>query len=188
MTQLLNLRPKFLKFIILTETIVIFFLVSTVMAIQNVSIVKDAEFFANVYQHDWSMSLAIAFYCFNFFGFTSIFYLIIWYEHYGSDHPRTLLNLLVNSICWNGILNNLLNIPLDIFLDLFGPLNANFCLFHYILKNSILVHLMLLLIFIIVVKYISIYVWKNPTEIISNFWNLFLNISSLVFSFCIHVV
>ena len=135
-------------------------LLAMIMVLLNVSIDQEANFFENVYQHDWYMGLAIAFSCVNLLGFTPIFYLIIWYEHFGSDHPRTLLNLLVNSICWNGILNNLLNIPLEIFLDLFGPLSANFCLFHFILKNSILLHLILLLIFIIVVKYISIYVLK----------------------------
>ena len=30
-------------------------------------------------------------------------YGIIWYEHYGSDHKRILLNRIVSSICWSGI-------------------------------------------------------------------------------------
>ena len=158
------------------------------MVLLNVSIDQEANFFENVYQHDWYMGLAIAFSCVNLFGFTPVFYLIIWYEHFGSDHPRTLINLLVNSICWNGILNNLLNIPVDIFLNLFGPMTPNFCLFHYVLKNTILFHLMFLLIFIIIVKYLSIYVLKNPTEIMSYFWNFFLNMSSLGFSFCTQIV
>ena len=68
-----------------------------IMVLLNVSIDQEANFFENVYQHDWYMGLAIAFSCVNLLGFTPIFYLIIWYEHFGSDHPRTLLNLLVNS-------------------------------------------------------------------------------------------
>jgi hypothetical protein len=28
-------------------------------------------------------------------------YFIIWYERYGSDHKRTLLNKLVSSLCWS---------------------------------------------------------------------------------------
>ena len=163
-------------------------LLTKIMIFQNVSIDNEAYFFVNVYQHDWYMGLAIAFSCINFLGFTPLFYLIIWYERYGSDHPRTLLNLLVNSICWNGILNNLFIIPIDVFLDLFGPMNVNFCLYQFVLKNTILCHLMLLLIFIIVVKYLSIYVLKNPTEIMNNFWNFFINIASLSFSFCSQIV
>ena len=101
----------------------------SIMALQNVSILEEAEFFNNFYQHDWCMGLAIAFACINFVGFTPLFCLIIWYEHYGSDHTRTLLNLLVNSICWNGIFNNLIDIPINNAFELFGPMTANFCLF-----------------------------------------------------------
>ena len=78
-----------------------------------------------------------------------------------------------------GILYNILNIPLDIFLDFLGPLGDNFCLIHCSLKNTIVVHQMCLLNYIILVKYLLIFVSKNPTEIMSNFWNFFLNILSL---------
>ena len=30
-------------------------------------------------------------------------FLVIWYEHYGSDVKRTMMNRLVSSVCWSSI-------------------------------------------------------------------------------------
>jgi hypothetical protein len=47
---------------------------------------------------------------------------------------------------------------------------------------------MSLLIYIIVAKYLLIFVLKNPTELMSNFWNFFLNVLSLGLSFLSQIV
>ena len=146
------------------------------MAFQNSSTIKDKIFFCNAYTNDWYMAFGIALSICNLFALTPFLYTIIWYERFGSDHPRTLINQLVASTCWNGIVHNILVIPMSIFNDLQGPMSFSFCQIHFLLKNSILLHLLLMLAIIIFVKYISIYVLKNPTELLNDFWCFYLNI------------
>ena len=146
------------------------------MAFQNSSTITDTTFFSNAYKNDRYMALGIAISICNLFALTPILYTIVWYERFGSEHPRTLLNQLVASTCWNGIAQNILVIPMSILNDLLGPMSLSFCQIHFLLKNSILLHLLLMLTIIIFVKYISIYVLKNPTELLNDFWCFYLNI------------
>ena len=138
------------------------------------------DFFSNAYNNDLFKALGITTSMLNFFVLTPFLYAIIWYEQFGSDHPRSLINQLVASSCWNGIVHNLLYIPLLIFIDSFGPMSHSFCQFNFLVKNSIIIHIVLMVIFIIFAKYLSIFVLKNPTEVCSDFWCFYLNILSLV--------
>ena len=122
------------------------------------------------------MALGIAISICNLFALTPFLYTIVWYERFGSEHPRTLLNQLVASTCWNGIIHNILFVPLSIFIDFFGKMSYRFCQFNFLLKNSTMSHLLLMLAVIIFVKYISIYKLKNPTELLNDFWCFYLNI------------
>ena len=146
------------------------------MAFQNSSTIKDKSFFCNAYTNDWYMAFGIALSICNLFALTPFLYTIIWYERFGSDHPRTLINQLVASTCWNGIVHNILVIPMSMFNDLQGPMTFGFCQIHFLLKSSIMMHFFLMLTIIIFVKYISIYVLKNPTEVLSDFWCFYSNI------------
>ena len=146
------------------------------MTFQNSSTITDTIFFSNAYKNDWYMALGIALSICNLFALTPFLYAIIWYERFGSDHPRTLINQLVASTCWNGIVHNILFIPLSIFIDLLGPMSFSFCQFNILLKNSIILHLLLMLTIVIFAKYISIYMLKNPTEVLNDFWCFYLNI------------
>ena len=138
------------------------------------------DFFSNAYNNDLFKALGITTSMLNFFVLTPFLYAIIWYEQFGSDHPRSLINQLVASSCWNGIVHNLLYIPLLIFIDSFGPMSHSFCQFNFLVKNSIIIHIVLMVMFIIFAKYLSIFVLKNPTEVCSDFWCFYLNILSLV--------
>ncbi len=67
-------------------------------------------------------------------------YSIIWYERYGSDNKRTLLNKFASLACWAAIEYYLVAQMLEIITFLFAPLPAQFCLFtryqfsqHYLL-------------------------------------------------------
>jgi hypothetical protein len=85
---------------------------------------SDHQFYSDLYTPDWSMALAILTSLLNIVFVTPISYSIIWYEKYGSDHRRTLLNQLVASICWNIVISNLTSLPLEIFFTIFGPLGV----------------------------------------------------------------
>ena len=146
------------------------------MTFQNSSTIADTVFFSNAYKLDWYMALSIALSICNLFVLTPFLYTIIWYERFGSDHPRTLINQLVASTCWNGIIHNILIIPLSIFINFNGPMSFNVCQFNFLLTNSATSHILLILAAIIFVKYISIYKLKNPTELLNDFWCFYLNI------------
>ena len=65
----------------------------------------------------------------NLIAVTPMYYAIIWFEKYGTDHRRSLLNKLVASTCWNAIVYNLTAVPMEIILTLFGPFGKGFCTF-----------------------------------------------------------
>jgi hypothetical protein len=66
----------------------------------------------------------------NVFLITSLLLLIIWYEQYGTNHNRTLINQFVTSTCWSGVAYNLLAQVPEAGLGVLGPFHPNFCLFH----------------------------------------------------------
>jgi hypothetical protein len=115
-------------------------------------------------------------------------YSIIWYERFGSDYRRTLLNQLISSICWNIVFQNMVNVPLEIILTTFGPLGEAFCLSHMILKNGSTFHIYTLLTFLTSVKYLYIFVFKNPTGIHSQFWCFVINIITAIASVVTQIV
>ena len=63
-------------------------------------------------------------------------YGIIWYEKYGSDKKRILVNRLLTSLCWTGIVVDIMVTPLDMLryfqlilknvLNVQGPILYNF--------------------------------------------------------------
>ena len=139
-------------------------------------------FFALLYKPDWSMAFGILTSLINIAVVTPLSLSIIWYERFGSDLRRTLLNQFVSSMCWNIFLQNVINVPLEIILTLFGPLDDVFCSFHMILKYGSMLHIFTMLFFMTLVKYLSIFVFKNPTGIHSQFWCFFINFVSVVAS------
>jgi hypothetical protein len=52
-------------------------------------------------------------------------YGIIWYERYGSDKKRILVNRLLTSLCWTGIELYTVIIPLDIVRYVTGPMSVH---------------------------------------------------------------
>ena len=52
---------------------------------------------------------------------------IIWYEKYGSNQHRTLINQLAASNCWLAIIFNVVVQTSEIVLSIFGPFNSGFC-------------------------------------------------------------
>jgi hypothetical protein len=53
---------------------------------------KGESVFAEIYVADWSFGLAIAASVLNILVVTPLLFLIPWYEKYGSNHQRTLIN------------------------------------------------------------------------------------------------
>ena len=114
---------------------------------------------------------------------TPAFYTIIGYEQFGSDKKRTLMNKLVSSICWNGIVFNLTAQSLYVLRFAFGPLPSFLCSVIFVVKKTIIINDAMLLNSIALIRYIYIFWLKNPGACREDFWYIFINFWTLGFSF-----
>ncbi len=109
-------------------------------------------------------------------------YSIIWYEKFGSDRKRTILNKLTTSISASCIAwTPLVQIP-ELFRYIYGPLPKWFCHIHIGLKNTITMQLILFFDIITIMRYLFIFWLKNPFGFNDDFWTFFINIWVVAFS------
>ena len=109
-------------------------------------------------------------------------YGIIWYERFGSDVKRVLLNRLVSSVCWTGFEYFCLVLTADLFRFVAGPLPDVVCVAHLILKNAVFIQTVLFLSAIAIVRYL-LYFWQRETsDFQDEFWRHLINIWVVGFS------
>ena len=107
---------------------------------------------------------------------------VIWYERYGLDVKRTIMNQLFSKLCWTGI-EFILFITLPEWLRFFyGPFPRLPCWLHLVIKNAIIAKLLFLQTGLIVIRYAWIFWLKNPFAFKDDFWCCFINIWSNIFS------
>ena len=107
---------------------------------------------------------------------------VIWYERYGLDVKRTIMNQLFSKLCWTGI-EFILFITLPEWLRFFyGPFPRLPCWLHLVIKNAIIAKLLFLQTGLIVIQYAWIFWLKNPFAFKDDFWCCFINIWSNIFS------
>ena len=110
-------------------------------------------------------------------------YAIIWYERFGSNQNRTLINQFVTSACWIGIGQNIFLQISEVIISFGFPMPQLFCAISLILKNTIIIHYALHAAAISVVKYLYIFVFKNPSDRNDTFWCFFINSSIFLNAF-----
>ena len=105
----------------------------------------------------------------------------IWYEHYGTDRRRTLMNKLFSSVCWVMIAQQCITM-VEIIRYLVGPLSQGFCFI--LLLAKITGNSMILLFYdtMLLARYVLIFKLKNPGALNDEFWYRFLNIWVFTFS------
>lgn len=87
---------------------------------------------------------------------------IVWYEKFGNDHKRTLMNKLVSSIFCTAIIELPILQLIEAFRFLHGPLSETFCYFLTTMKNSFKWQILLLLDLCIGSRYMFGFWLKNP--------------------------
>ena len=112
-----------------------------------------------------------------------LLFAVIWFERFGSDKKRTLLNMLVNMNCWTGIAFIILGQVPVIFLYTFGPLPVMFCLLHTMVRLSIICSILMIFNAIIIFRFVYIFKLKNPAAFRDDFWCLFVSLWIYITSF-----
>ena len=105
-----------------------------------------------------------------------LLFAIIWFERFGSDKKRTILNMFVNMNCWNCIALVILGQVPEIVIYSIGPLPPMFCYIHSVIRESILCSILMYIDVIIVFRFVYIFKLKNPAAFRDDFWCFFVSL------------
>ena len=108
---------------------------------------------------------------------------IIWFEKFGSDKKRTLINKLASAFCWNGIVWCLVVQSFYTARFLFGPLAPRLCFWIVLLRKCVTVNIGMTMNAITATRYVFIFWLKNPAAFNDDFWCVFANVWVVLFSF-----
>lgn len=151
----------------------------------------QTNFFQDLYRIDFFKGLSVLYCSLIILILTPLLGGIIWFEKFGSDRKRTLINMIVSSICWTAIQCGVTVQLLDIVRHLVGPLPHPICMAQAIFRSSITSDFLLYYDAIIIVRFIYIFILKNPAAFQDEFWIRFLNIGiksySLIFQSVWHL-
>ena len=110
-------------------------------------------------------------------------YSIVWYERYGLDCKRTIINQLYALQWWTGI-EFILMVTLPDWLRLiFGPWSELPCWWYVVVSIGVFAKLLFLQTGLIMTRYAWIFWLKNPLGFKDDFWCCFINIWSNLFCF-----
>ena len=110
------------------------------------------------------------------------FYGIIWFERYGADVRRVLLNRLVSSICWTGFEYYCLALVADLVRYVAGPLPTALCVAQLILKNAVFIQNVLFCDAIAIVRYLLYFSLRGSSELQDEFWSQIIKLWIVGFS------
>ena len=150
----------------------------TFYSIQNTTSVNDLypSFTANNPERIFSLTFSII----TFLVGVPSLYSIIFYEYFGSDKKRTILNMLVSVICWTLIgLLIFARLP-ETVRFIYGPLPDMFCCFHNGIKIGFVAIVILLFNCIAIARYVFIFQLKNPAAFKDDFWCCFISLWALM--------
>ena len=142
---------------------------------------NSTDYFEGAFKDGHLKTISIVATLFSVFFLVPAGYGIIWYEKYGSDAKRILVNRLLTSACWTGIDMYFLIMPIDIARYIYGPLPELVCLFQLLHKNALNIFAMIFCDFVSMTRYIYLFHLKNPGEFKDEFWHIFINIWTVCF-------
>jgi hypothetical protein len=102
------------------------------------------------------------------------------YERFGTSHIRTLFNQFVAASCWCLVISNIFGTIPEVILTCFGPFNEAFCFLHTVSKNTLFIQFVVNLTAISVVRYVYIFMTKNPTGRNDEFICFFVNLATFI--------
>jgi hypothetical protein len=114
-----------------------------------------------------------------------LLYSVIWFEKFGSDKKRTLINKLVSMNCWNTIGYLIFVQTLEILRFIHGPLPGVICAAQNVLRFSFGCSIVLNADATLVANYAYIFWLKNPAGFHDDFWCNFISAWIYLMSFLI---
>jgi hypothetical protein len=146
---------------------------------------KDNDYFSGLVDNNWFKTVCLVFSCLAIIASPLILNSITWFEKYGSDNKRTLLNMVVSLYCW-------VIIEFVIFVQipetarfLIGLLPAFVCQLYAFFRVSLVTVMLLYSDTTIITRYIFIFWLKNPAAFCDDFWcqmvSIWVHIFSLIF-------
>jgi len=102
--------------------------------------------------------------------------MIIWYERYGSDKKRPIVNMIVAMICKTGILFlATIQIP-EVIRYVYGPLPESICFLQSISRSSTMWQFLMYMNGIAMAKFAYVFFINNHHQFADEFWCHFLNL------------
>ena len=143
---------------------------------------QRVDFFSGLFENRKSKIVSLLFSSLGSCVVVLLIYCVIWYNKFGSDSKRTLLNRLYWSTwCW-ALLWICTVQQVDILRFIIGPMPQVVCQAKYFVKRCITLGGVLTMGFIMVSRYTFIFWLKNPAAFEDEFWSLFINCWTIVFT------
>ena len=149
---------------------------------------SDPDLFPNLFEPSPYLILSVIF---SFLGLVILvlsLYGIVWYERFGSDNKRTLINKLVSAQCWSTICYYCFCQMLDILRFITAAYPERACFFLVVIKNSIKAQILLFIDANLLSQYVFIFWLKNPAGVNDDFWSCFITLWIKGFSYIFYLV
>lgn len=113
---------------------------------------------------------------------------VIWFEKFGSDKKRTIINKLVSTMCYIAIFANVFVQGAFVARFTYGPLPPLPCFWICLAKRLFICTGLLIVDSISGIRYIFIFWLKNPAAFNDDFWHAFVSSWCLLMSFVFQMV
>lgn len=111
---------------------------------------------------------------------------VIFYEHYGSDpQKRTVLNQLLSGVAMFALLGTIVPMNFINYRLLFGPIQLPYVTFAFFaLKSGFVISGLFTLNEMVIIRYLTVFVWKKVIPITDGFFFRFLFLLNLLIGLC----
>jgi hypothetical protein len=116
-----------------------------------------------------------------------LLYGVIWFQNFGPDHGRTLVNRIFTSFCWTCMVALFIGAT-DVIRYITGPFPKIVCHIIVIFKNMVRTEILLFYDLMAISRYILIFHRNNPTALDEQFWNQFIYLTITIASLIINFV
>ena len=143
---------------------------------------NNSQLFYNVFENQAAHLLSVTVSPLLTIFSSLLAYGIIWFERFGSDQKRTIVNKLLSQSLWTVVIQ----LPMIIFSDILrytlGPLPPQFCFFQVVIKTSFFTQSLCFIDALIVARYALVFWTKNPASVNDDFWCTFISIWIYIFN------